>query len=188
MSTILVNTIKDTGNNTLLSSDGSGSVTASSSLASSVQSVGGIQNTPAFEAFPSGNQTISSGTFTKMNFANEKYDTDSAFDTSTSLFTVPSGQAGTYFFFGAVCWLNSSAWSGQYIMRLLAQRGGSDLSDNRGFGYHTGAEEGATVQFIIDLAVGDTVQFQAYQNTGSSRDTYESTGTNRFGGYKLIGA
>ena len=45
-----------------------------------------------------------------------------------------------------------------------------------------------TVQFSIDLAVGDTVQFQAYHNSGASRDTYESTGTNRFGGYKLIGA
>jgi len=178
MSILKVNTIQDKGGNTIISSDGAGTLTLPSDL----------KNTPAFEAFPSGNQTISAGTFTKMNFANEKYDTDSAFDTSTSLFTVPSGQAGTYFFFGAVCWLNSSAWSGQYIMRLLAQRGGSDLSDNRGFGYHTGAEEGATVQFIIDLAVGDTVQFQAYQNTGSSRDTYESTGTNRFGGFKLIGA
>ena len=70
-------------------------------------------NTPAFLAFPSGNQTISAGAFTKMNFATEKYDTDSAFDTSTSLFTVPSGKAGKYFFYASVCWLNSSAWSGQ---------------------------------------------------------------------------
>jgi len=179
MSILKVNTIMDKGGNTLLSSDGAGTFTISDSA---------LKNTPSFLAFPSGNQTISAGTFTKMTFGNEKYDTDSAFDTSTSLFTVPSGQAGTYFFYASVCWLNSSAWSGQYIMRLLAQRSGSDLSDNRGFGYHTGSEEGGTVQFIIDLAVGDTVQFQAYHNSGASRDTYESTGTNRFGGFKLIGA
>jgi hypothetical protein len=42
MSNILVNTIKDTGNNTLLSSDGSGSVTLGS---------GFPQNTPAFLAY-----------------------------------------------------------------------------------------------------------------------------------------
>jgi len=147
---------------------------------------GAATNTPSFEAFPSGNQSISVATFTKMTFATEKHDSDSAFDTSTSLFTVPSNQAGTYLFFGAVCWLNTSAWSGQYIMRLLAQRDGSDLSDNRGFGYHTGSEEGGTVQFIIDLQAGDTVQFQIYHNSGATRDTYESTGTNRFGGFKLI--
>jgi hypothetical protein len=177
MSILKTNQITDLGGNELLTSNGSGVISGST-----------LSNTPAFLAFPSGNQTISAGTFTKMNFATEKYDTDSVFDTSTSLFTVPSGKAGKYFFYASVCWLNSSAWSGQYIMRLLAQRSGSDLSDNRGFGYHTGSEEGGTVQFSIDLAVGDTVQFQAYHNSGASRDTYESTGTNRFGGYKLIGA
>jgi hypothetical protein len=42
MSNILVNTIKDTGNNTLLSSDGSGSVTLGSGFPT---------NTPAFEVY-----------------------------------------------------------------------------------------------------------------------------------------
>ena len=183
MSKILVDTI-DTRS-------GTSNITIGSSNASEISLKSGATltnfpaNTPAFLAFPSGNQTISAGAFTKMTFATEKYDTDSAFDTSTSLFTVPSDKAGKYFFYASVCWLNSSAWSGQYIMRLLAQRSGSDLSDNRGFGYHTGSEEGGTVQFSIDLAVGDTVQFQAYHNSGASRDTYESTGTNRFGGFKL---
>jgi hypothetical protein len=49
MSNILVNTIKDTGNNTLLSSDGSGSVTLGS---------GFPQNTPAFLAYVSSNQNL----------------------------------------------------------------------------------------------------------------------------------
>jgi hypothetical protein len=40
MSNILVNTIKDTGNNTLLSSDGSGNISSG----------GAITNTPAFES------------------------------------------------------------------------------------------------------------------------------------------
>jgi hypothetical protein len=40
MSNILVNTIKDTGNNTLLSSDGSGNISSG----------GAITNTPAFSA------------------------------------------------------------------------------------------------------------------------------------------
>jgi hypothetical protein len=49
-SKIKVNILADGGDNSIITSDGAGSFTASSSLASSVQSVGGIQNTPAFRA------------------------------------------------------------------------------------------------------------------------------------------
>ena len=37
---------------------------------------------PAFSAHPSGNQSISSGTFTKVNFATEEFDTNSNFASS----------------------------------------------------------------------------------------------------------
>jgi hypothetical protein len=47
-SKIKVNILADGADNSIITSDGAGSFTASSSLASSVQSVGGIQNTPAF--------------------------------------------------------------------------------------------------------------------------------------------
>jgi hypothetical protein len=49
-SKIKVNILADGGDNSIITSDGAGSFTASSSLASSVQSVGGIQNTPAFRS------------------------------------------------------------------------------------------------------------------------------------------
>ena len=100
MSNILVNTIKDTGNNTLLSSDGSGSVTASSSLASSVQSVGGIQMTPAFHAYINGTNTISDDTWTKVTFATELFDTDGCYDTSNYRFTPTT--AGKYYIYTEV--------------------------------------------------------------------------------------
>jgi len=57
--------------------------------------VGGV-NTPAFSAYGTTAQSVSSGTFTKVVFDAEDYDTDNAFDTSTYRFTVPSGGAGKY--------------------------------------------------------------------------------------------
>jgi hypothetical protein len=56
MSNILVNTIKDTGNNTLLSSDGSGNIAGSL-----------LSMTPAFEATISSQQTVTNATTTKIH-------------------------------------------------------------------------------------------------------------------------
>ena len=64
-SKIKVNILADGADNSIITSDGAGSFTASSSLASSVQSVGEIQMTPAFEAYLSSDQSITSGAFVK---------------------------------------------------------------------------------------------------------------------------
>ena len=87
MSTILVNNIKDTGNNTLFTSDGSGNISSG----------GALTNTPAFLAYVSSNQDMTDETTTKANLDTTQIDTNSAFDTTNNKFTVPSGQAGTYY-------------------------------------------------------------------------------------------
>jgi len=52
---------------------------------------------PAFVAYRSpSSQSIPSGTNTKAIFDAELFDTDSAYDTSTGAFTVPSGKGGKY--------------------------------------------------------------------------------------------
>jgi len=88
MSNILVNTIKDTGNNTLLSSDGSGSVTPGS---------GFPQNTPAWIVYQgSTNPTgLAFNTYHIYNLDNIDVDTHSGFNTSTYKYTVP--ETGKYF-------------------------------------------------------------------------------------------
>ena len=64
-----------------------------------VTGAGGV-NTPAFQGYYSSSyQTVSDNTDTKLTIDTEQFDTDGAFDTSTSRFTVPSGKAGTYFFY-----------------------------------------------------------------------------------------
>ncbi len=57
-------------------------------------------NNPAFVAYRSpSSQSIPSGTNTKAIFDAELFDTDSAYDTSTGAFTVPSGKGGKYSIF-----------------------------------------------------------------------------------------
>ena len=51
---------------------------------------------PLFVSKTDGNQTLSDSSATKITFNTELYDTDSAF--ASNKFTVPSGEAGKYFF------------------------------------------------------------------------------------------
>lgn len=52
---------------------------------------------PAFHANNTSNPTWTINTHTKIAFTNENFDTNSAYDTSTSRFTVPAGEGGKYY-------------------------------------------------------------------------------------------
>ena len=86
-SKLKVNILADGGDNAIMTSNGSGTLTLNNAA---------LKNTPAFFAKLSGNQTINNNATTVMAFDTEVYDTDSAFDTSSYRFTVPSGKAGKY--------------------------------------------------------------------------------------------
>ena len=55
-------------------------------------------NTPSLKAVRGSAQAIANTTSTVVIFDTEIYDTDSAYDNSTGVFTVPSGKGGKYFF------------------------------------------------------------------------------------------
>jgi hypothetical protein len=59
----------------------------------------GETNTPAWTARVGSNQTLVGDTAAVINYDTEILDTNSAYDTSTKRFTVPSGQGGTYFYY-----------------------------------------------------------------------------------------
>ena len=52
--------------------------------------------TPAFSAYTSSSFDIATSTYVKLLCQTELFDTDGAYDASTSVFTVPSGKAGAY--------------------------------------------------------------------------------------------
>jgi predicted PurR-regulated permease PerM len=192
-SKIKVNILADGGDNSIITSDGAGSFTASSSLASSVQSVGGIQNTPAFFAYrTTSDQSITQDTATKIQFQTELYDTNLAYDTSNYRFTVPAGQAGKYY-------LHSHAWLRgtdvsmmNYFMFFFYKNGNAFWCDHTNFTNSDIRSFGANISATVDLSVGDYIEVYARININSGNpqigQAESGAPTTWFSGYKLIGA
>jgi len=190
-SKIKVNILADGGDNAIITSDGAGSFTASSSLASSVQSVGGIQMTPNFLVYRNSTQGISSATYTKVQFDTEDIDTDSAFDNSTNYrFTVPSGKDGKYFIFTTVEGSALSASQFKY-QNVAIYKNGSVYINHIMHMENSNTQQGhGNTYAIMDLVAGDYLEVYT-RIADSSGSPQINGGTSRescFGGYRLIGA
>ena len=83
---IKVNQYQDFNGNTLFTSDGNGNLTT--------QNI----NYPSFlvNSTVTTNQSVSSGTATKVTFDRVDHDTDSGWDSSNNKWVVPSNKAGRY--------------------------------------------------------------------------------------------
>jgi hypothetical protein len=147
-------------------------------------------NTPGFAVRLTSDQTVSSDIPTKIQLNSEAYDTDSAFDSSTNYrFTVPSGEAGKYYFYAQVYGSSDT---------------GDDIEETSIFIYKNGTSQGFTGTFIndtmgynvsvksltLDLSVGDYIEFYGKVTTSSGTPIFKGQAT-RFDthalGYKLIG-
>jgi hypothetical protein len=187
MSNILVNTIKDTGNNTLLSSDGSGSVTLGSTFP---------QNTPCFFASKNGRQSVTSGTITKVTLDVEITDTDNAF--SDSKFTVPTGKGGLYFIVASVGSFFTSS-DGSRIDSYIYKNGSLHIRDLNNIENNTDSDQRhqrSVTQAIVNLSEGDYLElYGLLEGTSPQFETFNYSGTGGsvagityLMGYRLIGA
>ena len=168
---------------TVLIHDTSAGALRKMTRANFVSGIGGA-NTPNFIAYRSGSIfSLSNATYTKVIFNSESFDTASAYDTSTGLFTVPSGQAGKYFLASQLYMGGASA--SRFILRMR-------LNNSTTILFMDGDKTAPCAAFastIKSLSVGDTVQIDAYQNSGSTQnlDLYSNTAEgNYFYGYKII--
>ena len=188
-SKIKVNILADGGDNSIITSDGAGSFTASSSLASSVQSVGGIQNTPAFEAHLSGSdQNLLVNVDTKIQFNTEVFDTDGCYDNTTNYRFTPT-VAGKYFVYATFRVTNTQS-SLQYLIGRLKKNGSvykTLIQDDRNnYGY----QASLTINAIVDMN-GTTDYLEGFAQVGVQGGTISMKSTdkcNSFGAYKIIGA
>ena len=139
-------------------------------------------NTPSFQLQNGTPQTIANGSFTKMTFDTENWDTDNAVSSNT--FTVPSGKAGKYWFQNTV--EIGGIDTGEFV-NIMIYVNGSNTATARW--YSSGADDDirAKVQAVLDLSEGDTVEAYVYHNEGASRDTKGGAESNKFTGYRLIG-
>ena len=162
---IKVNQYQDFNGNTILTSDGSGNLTT--------QKI----NYPGFMVNLSSNQTVSTGTWTKLNFSNAVLNDGSDFDTSNYKFTV--SKTGKYVFvfqsyraYGAD---GTSMRAGIYKNGSLFEQ--AITTDGAGIA-HT-----ATCQMIDNSSVGDYYEAYVYHVRGSN-EVY-GTDYNNFYGFRL---
>jgi hypothetical protein len=178
MSSILkVDTLQDSGGNTLLTSNGSGTLTTNN--------VGG-QNTPAFAADQQANVTdhFSDNVWTKVTFNVEQFDTANAFDLSNDRFTVPSGQAGKYFFYMKFRGGNTNNNSLDDITIGLYKNGSAyNNTYNNAYAANYPKQIVLNHSEILDLSVGDYIEvYGRFDGVGVDG----SLGNARFGGFKII--
>jgi hypothetical protein len=180
-SIIKANELQDFGGNSIITSDGAGTITLSSGMQTAVQSAGATM-TPAFQATAPGDQSYSDAVMTVIPANTEEYDTDSAYNTSNYRFTPQV--AGKYF-----CYIQLTASNdAQNLKRVLTtiRKNGSnnyqdfmmpDTSNNtRKIGVFQG--------LVLDLN-GSTDYFEAAASLDGTSGN-NSTDYSRIGAYKII--
>ena len=209
-STIQVDTIKDIGGNTIISSNGSGTFTsnlpasapnvsiatgtlpiANGGTGAATFAAAGLSNTPSFFANQASTQSISNGSQTKVTLGTEIWDTDSAF--ASDKFTVPAGGAGKYAFqFGGL--LVNMTTNGYFQIGLY--KNGARLTGGAGASrVFMSTAIAQDVPFasstVTTLADSDYIELYVYQNNqdggGGSRTLGDANYLAYLGGWRLIG-
>ena len=188
MSTLKVNTIlPKSGTSVTLGESGKTiTIPSGTTIANSGTATGfGESNTPSFYAYSSSAQVINSESYTLASCETELWDTDSAYDTSSYTFTVPSGKGGKYhFYFGGEMEALSS--SGKYYRALLYKNGSAmtspDIANVIHFDGGSGSVDAQNASIALLLSASDTVQFRVYQNRGQNKNLY---GGFYFAGFRI---
>jgi len=136
----------------------------------------------SFGANLAANVNISTGIWTNLILGTELWDTDSAYDTASGKFTVPTGEAGRYVINGGI---ELQSVVADKIVQITYRKNGSALpgSSHRDYPPNSSPDIKFTSTTIMDLAEGDYIEMYMYHNSGStellnSNETF-------FGGFKL---
>ena len=155
----------------ITTSSGSGNITIGSGV-----------NTPAWSAFLNADQSVANGAVTKVTMNQENFDTDSAFDTSTNRFTVPTGKGGNYFVTAQIRVGSSSDFDSLYI---YIKKNGSDFLFNA---ERNEFRNGVSITHCVPLVAGDYLDVHIYNGHSTSVNVQGTTGGNRstfFSGFRI---
>ena len=203
MTSILkVDTIQDADGNNIINESGNtitiGASGDTTNIIGTLQNdgaaVGGVM-TPAFQASLTNSLSLADATTTDIVFNSELYDVGSGYNNSDGTFTVPSGEAGKYFFGTNVLFLDSNGNVSD--MLLYAHTTISSSANQSQIARAESTSNGTTftqrnlgMTFTLNLSVGDVVKIQAYQDTNNSSaisvGTGGTPGKSIFYGYKII--
>ena len=150
----------------------------------------GLANTPAFLATTSASQTgLTDNTATKRLFASEIFDTDSAYDTGTSKFTVPVGAAGKYCIIASLN-LEAHTVDTAGTIELAIYLNGATTRNTMLIGAANPCSRfDMNISLMADLSEADYLEVYGRIDTTNSGTwhMYTGSGQNAFGAYKLIG-
>jgi hypothetical protein len=142
-------------------------LTADSSTATGLKwAATGAPTAQGVAVFNSGDQTLSSGTYTTSTYDSEYFDTDAFHSTSsnTGRLTVPTGLGGKYaIVVNVIC---SSSLNGSLTAKL--QINGSD-KNRFALSLASGVASSVTFTSLVSLSAADYVELLVYQNTGSNQ-------------------
>ena len=183
MSKLETNTIDNiSGSSTLTIGD---SNTSTIALKSGATLTNFPDNTPSFYARASTDQTLSDNTVATIVFDTEYFDTNNAFASNT--FTVPSGEAGKYFFRWSINYINpnSTGYRAFYLKKnSTIEIETTKLADDTTRNFNAGT-------IMLSLSEGDTIKMEGFQDSGTNMTLNRIGGTDKngihFGGFKLIG-
>tara|TARA_R100001086_G_scaffold247718_1_gene182752 strand:- start:41 stop:598 length:558 start_codon:yes stop_codon:yes gene_type:complete len=145
-------------------------------------------NYPAFDVFLSADQTgLTDQAYNLVKFDSEKFDTDSAFDTTDgqNRFTVPSGKAGKYVIYGGID-ANPNADNQTEEAIIAVYKNGSIFRLSRFKSNNTYGARYAPIVITTTMAlsVSDYVQLYFYGYDTNSAHKLMNTNT-FFGGYRI---
>jgi hypothetical protein len=148
--------------------------------------VSGLNNAPAFNAYISAasGTSMTANTVTKIICPTEVFDTASAYDTTTGLFTVPSGQAGKYLFVGNLTMYIALS---NITCFFYINGGATNVNKPKGVGIYNNAGSATTITYVADLAEGDTVGLYGFSvATNAAQGNGSADNGTYFCGFKLI--
>ena len=179
MASILkVDSLQDTGGNTIISSNGTGTFT--SNLPSE-------NMTPIFLATGGTAQSSLSDNVTTLRiFNSEIFDSNNAYNTSTGLFTVPS--TGKYVIIAGIN-IDGSSNTGTEFALGLSLNGDASANGHTFLNFSSASLKrwDANISVIRSLTANDTVGVYGRMNTSSGTwNMYSGTNTNYFGAFKII--
>ena len=174
-----VDKYQDFNGNDIMTSDGSGNLTLNNSA---------MKMTPAFHAYLSSDQSVSSSTFTKVQINTEVYDTDGCYDNSTNYRFTPT-TAGKYFFYGSVFvdGAASGGTDGQLITQIRKNGSSAAYSTIYIRSYTNGVDGALNVFNIIDMnGSSDYVELFSFNRNSGTNNFLGGIENTIFGGYKII--
>jgi len=180
-SIIKANQLQDFGGNSILTSDGSGTVTVNSAQ---------MKATPAFEAYLGSVQSISDASYTKVQCNTEVLDTDNCYDNSTNYRFTPT-VAGKYCVYAGLTGKSGGDTQLTALQPAIYKNGSEYNSNVTQFYVNYIKQHTMFMSRIIDMnGSSDYVEFYGYVNVSTGTPTFSTDGekSNFFGAYRIIGA